>query len=147
MVRHTPRTRECSSIRRATAYHCSYYVRVDTLYKLKSNSNNFVASVYSIFLNANNVSSDFQALLEDVAAPNEHQPLAKEFRAAHSRLSADKQQQIANELNDKVIAPIDAELKTYQMLQTRIARRDEMHNDLEYYLNVSPARCTCCVME
>ena len=106
-----------------------------TALKLKANSNNYVASLYSVFLNSNNVSVDFSTLLEEANAPNPYQPLAAEFRAAHNKLNSERQQHIAAELTEKVLRPIEDQLKTYQNLQTRIAKRNELHNDLEYYLN------------
>jgi hypothetical protein len=117
------------------AIHSKFQNYNATLLKLRSNSSNYVAATYSLFQNSNNVSVDFSQLLEEAAVKNDYQEVAQQSRAAHNRLNSEKQASVAGLLADKVIAPIDEELKVHQSLLTRIARRNELHSELEYYLN------------
>lgn len=91
--------------------------------------------MYSCFLNGNNVSNDFSAMLDEASAPNPYQTLSSQFRGAHNRLNSDKQKLIAAEITEKVLRPIDEALKSFQSLQQRITQRNELHSELEYYLN------------
>jgi hypothetical protein len=61
--------------------------------------------------------------------------MTKQLTAAHSQLTGEKQQALTTRLQDNVLAPIDQQLLAFQSLQTRIAKRDELHSNLDYYLN------------
>lgn len=115
--------------------HSKFSLLNASLLKLRSNSSNYIAAIYSVFQNSNNVSVDFAELLEETAVPNDYQEIATQSRMAHNKLNSDKQHAIASSLTDKVIAPIDVELKVHQDLLNRIGRRNELHSELEYYLN------------
>lgn len=106
----------------------------DSLHKLKASSHNYAASMYSIFLNSNNTAVEFGSLLEDSSVSNEYQQLTRELRTAHSQLNGDKQQLLTSKLQEQVLQPIDAQLNSFQAINGRIVKRNELHENLEYYL-------------
>lgn len=117
------------------AVHTKFVSLSDTLHKLRASSQNYISAIYSVFLHANSASCDFALLLEESDKPNPYQHLAQELRGAHTRLSQDRQQQLSAGLTERVLRPVDELLSSFVPLQTRIAKRNELHADLEYYLN------------
>jgi len=107
----------------------------ESMNKIKAASNNYLNSITSTFLNSNNCSAAFSALLEEAGHPNQYQDMCEKFRVAHNLLNPEKQQALSVELHDTVLKSIDETLTGFKVIQQRIASRNELHKELEYYAN------------
>jgi hypothetical protein len=111
----------------------------ETLIQIKQHVSSFTANLNGL-LNASHATAvNFGLLLEDSSAdtggtPNSYQSLVSQWRTAHQKLNAE-QEPIANDLASKVLKPVDEYLVTFGPIHARIAKRNELHKRLEYYLN------------
>jgi len=143
--------------KRFMAYH-------ENLHHIKQSANCYATAVNNIFLHSNNAAVSFGVLLDTASSPGQapgaatssgsgsepspnppgvgsngngsaYRSLSASYRSAHARLTSDRQSSLAQQMSNDVLKPLEDQAQAFAQLQQRIGQRDQLHDELEYYLN------------
>jgi len=106
----------------------------DSLHKLKASATAYSNATYAVLFNGGSAAVEFANLLEDPATENGYEVLSKQLLQAHQALGNDRQTALTQRIQEQVMQPLDAIILGYLELNGRVAKRNEMHGNFEYYL-------------
>jgi len=112
----------------------------DSLHKLKASATAYSNATYAVLFNGGSAAVEFANLLEDPATENGYEVLSKQLLQAHQALGNDRQTALTQRIQEQVMQPLDAIILGYLELNGRVAKRNEMHGNFEYYLYANSTR-------
>lgn len=116
------------------AAYAQYTRLSDSLHKLKSNAVSYSSALHAALFTSNAAATEFAQLLEDPVTESGYETLSKQHLLAHQSLGAERQNALAQRIGEQVLQPLDKIIQGNLDLNGRVAKRNEMHTNFEYYL-------------